>query len=37
VCQAKFVLRKENKRGVMLRCMECDWRSEGAEEAENAA
>ena len=37
VCQAKFVLKKETKRGITLRCMECDWRSEGAEEAENAA
>ncbi len=37
VCQAKFVLRKETKRGVTLRCMECDWRSEGAEESEENA
>jgi DNA topoisomerase-1 len=36
VCQAKFVLRKETKRGVTLRCMECDWRSEGSDEAEAA-
>jgi DNA topoisomerase-1 len=36
VCQAKFVLRKETKRGVTLRCMECDWRSEGTDEAEAA-
>jgi DNA topoisomerase-1 len=34
VCQAKFVLKKETKRGTTLRCMECDWRSEGAEESE---
>jgi DNA topoisomerase-1 len=37
VCQAKFVLRKETKRGVTLRCMECDWRSEGADESEENA
>jgi len=39
ICNAKFVLKKETKRGIMLRCMECDWKSEGAEEAEgeNAA
>jgi DNA topoisomerase-1 len=37
VCQAKFVLKKETKRGTVLRCMECDWRSEGAEESEESA
>ncbi|HEY5950655.1 MAG TPA: type I DNA topoisomerase, partial [Kofleriaceae bacterium] len=39
VCQAKFVLKKETKRGTTLRCMECDWRSEGSsdETEENAA
>jgi DNA topoisomerase-1 len=37
VCQAKFVLRKETKRGITLRCMECDWRSEGSEESEENA
>ena len=37
VCQAKFVLKKETKRGTTLRCMECDWRSEGAEESEENA
>ncbi len=37
VCQAKFVLKKETKRGITLRCMECDWRSEGAEESEENA
>jgi DNA topoisomerase-1 len=38
-CNAKFVLKKETKRGVTLRCMECDWKSEGSDEAEgeNAA
>ena len=39
ICNAKFVLKKENKSGVTLRCMECDWKSEGSDEAEgeNAA
>ncbi|HEY1556411.1 MAG TPA: type I DNA topoisomerase [Kofleriaceae bacterium] len=37
VCQAKFVLKKETKRGITLRCMECDWRSEGSEEPEENA
>src|SRR5262249_61476362 len=37
VCQAKFVLKKETKRGITLRCMECDWRSEGADESEEKA
>jgi len=37
VCQAKFVLKKETKRGITLRCMECDWRSEGADETEESA
>src|SRR5690606_32378359 len=37
VCQAKFVLKKETKRGTSLRCMECDWRSEGADESEENA
>jgi DNA topoisomerase-1 len=37
VCQAKFVLKKETKRGITLRCMECDWRSEGADESEENA
>jgi DNA topoisomerase-1 len=36
-CQAKFVLKKETKRGITLRCMECDWRSEGSEESEENA
>ncbi|HTR52566.1 MAG TPA: type I DNA topoisomerase [Kofleriaceae bacterium] len=36
-CQAKFVLKKETKRGITLRCMECDWRSEGSEETEENA
>ena len=26
VCSAKFVLKKENKSGVTLRCMDCDWK-----------
>ncbi|HEY1817138.1 MAG TPA: type I DNA topoisomerase [Kofleriaceae bacterium] len=37
VCQAKFVLKKETKRGITLRCMECDWKSEGADESEENA
>jgi DNA topoisomerase-1 len=37
ICNAKFVLKKETKRGTTLRCMECDWRSEGAEESEENA
>jgi DNA topoisomerase-1 len=32
-CQAKFVVKKENKRGVLLRCLTCDWKS-GADESE---
>ena len=35
--QTKFVLRKETKRGVTMRCMECDWRSEGSDESEENA
>ena len=37
ICTAKFVLRKETKRGITLRCMECDWKSEGSEETEENA
>ena len=37
VCQAKFVLRKETKGGIKLRCMECDWKSDGADETEENA
>jgi DNA topoisomerase I len=37
ICNAKFVLKKETKRGTTLRCMECDWRSEGADESEENA
>jgi DNA topoisomerase-1 len=37
VCQAKFVLKKENKRGTTLRCMECDWRQGVDDTEENAA
>jgi DNA topoisomerase I len=36
ICQAKFVVKKENKSGVMLRCLECDWK-QGADEAEESA
>jgi DNA topoisomerase I len=37
VCNAKFVVKKENKRGVMLRCMECDWKQGQEDTEENAA
>jgi DNA topoisomerase I len=37
VCQAKFVLKKETKSGVTLRCMECDWKQGVDESEENAA
>jgi DNA topoisomerase-1 len=33
VCNAKFVVKKETKRGTTLRCLECDWK-QGAEETE---
>ena len=36
-CQAKFVLKKETKRGVTLRCMECDWQQGVADTEESAA
>ncbi len=36
VCNAKFVVKKENKRGIMLRCMECDWK-QGQDDAEDNA
>ncbi|MEO8841045.1 MAG: type I DNA topoisomerase, partial [Kofleriaceae bacterium] len=37
ICQAKFVLKKETKSGIRLRCMECDWKSEGVDETEENA
>ena len=37
ICNAKFVVKKENKRGVMLRCLECDWKQGQDETEENAA
>jgi DNA topoisomerase I len=37
VCNAKFVVKKENKRGIMLRCMECDWKQGQDDTEENAA
>ncbi|MGN6109457.1 MAG: type I DNA topoisomerase [Kofleriaceae bacterium] len=37
ICNAKFVVKKENKRGVMLRCLECDWKQGADESEENAA
>ncbi len=36
-CNAKFVLKKETKRGITLRCMECDWRQGVDDAEENAA
>ncbi|MFN0252254.1 MAG: type I DNA topoisomerase [Kofleriaceae bacterium] len=36
-CQAKFVLKKETKRGITLRCMECDWQQGVADPEESAA
>ena len=36
ICNAKFVLRKENKSGVTLRCMECDWK-QGVDDTEESA
>jgi DNA topoisomerase I len=36
VCNAKFVVKKENKRGIMLRCTECDWK-QGQDDAEESA
>jgi len=37
ICNAKFVVKKENKRGIMLRCLECDWKQGADETEENAA
>jgi DNA topoisomerase-1 len=37
VCQAKFVVKKENKRGIVLRCLTCDWKSGADDTEENAA
>ncbi len=37
VCNAKFVVKKENKRGAILRCLTCDWKSGADETEENAA
>jgi len=37
LCNAKFVLKKENKSGVTLRCMECDWKQGVDDAEENAA
>ncbi len=37
VCNAKFVVKKENKSGVTLRCLECDWKQGVADPEENAA
>jgi DNA topoisomerase I len=37
ICNAKFVVKKENKRGIVLRCLECDWKQGADETEENAA
>ena len=37
VCNAKFVVKKENKSGVTLRCLECDWKQGVGDPEENAA
>ncbi len=37
VCNAKFVVKKENKSGVTLRCTECDWKQGVEDTEENAA
>ncbi|HSR96548.1 MAG TPA: type I DNA topoisomerase [Kofleriaceae bacterium] len=37
ICNAKFVVKKETKRGVTLRCLECDWKQGTDEAEENAA
>jgi len=37
VCNAKFIVKKETKRAVTLRCMECDWAQGEAEEEAPAA
>ncbi len=36
ICNAKFVLKKENKSGTTLRCMECDWK-QGVDDTEESA
>ncbi len=37
ICNAKFVVKKENKSGTTLRCVECDWKQGVDESEENAA
>ena len=37
ICNAKFVVKKENKRGIVLRCLECDWKQGADDTEENAA
>ena len=37
ICNAKFVVKKESKRGATLRCLECDWKQGSDETEENAA
>ena len=36
-CKAPFVLKKETKRGIQLRCQNCDWKSGGDEAEETNA
>jgi len=36
ICSAKFVLKKETKRGITLRCMECDWK-QGVDDTEETS
>jgi DNA topoisomerase I len=36
ICNAKFVVKKENKSGVTLRCLECDWK-QGQDDTEESA
>jgi DNA topoisomerase-1 len=37
ICNAKFVVKKETKRGITLRCLECDWKQGQDDTEENAA
>jgi DNA topoisomerase-1 len=37
ICNAKFVVKKENRSGSVLRCLECDWKQGTDDTEENAA
>jgi DNA topoisomerase-1 len=37
ICNAKFVVKKENKSGTTLRCLECDWKQGTDDTEEHAA